>query len=212
MDDPVTTAVPPGWYVCPGCDEAFDPIAEPQSVQGDGTLRCPYCNTRFTAPAGPAPDEPGPAGPAAAAGGEPSADGFAIEDDREDYEQATVRREVDDERELSRLRVRQLSALRRAAYRTRSYCVIGAVGCAVAAVKLVLMTSAHAHARGWGLRPVLYVLAAAAALAGVRFFFGRAAGLTRELNRPAQTDPDSPPDFSTLSDGSQHWKNLEELH
>ena len=43
------------------------------------------------------------------------------------------------------------------------------------------------------------------------FLLRQVAALNRELRRPAVTEPEAPPDFSTLSDGSQRWKNLEDM-
>jgi hypothetical protein len=40
---------------------------------------------------------------------------------------------------------------------------------------------------------------------------GRAIALHREATKSRVDTPMTPPDFSTLSDGSQRWKNLEEL-
>ena len=118
------------------------------------------------------------------------------------------------ERSLNDVRVRQLASERRATYRARSYCVIALGICVVAAAQLVLMTVRHVRHAGWQLRPVGYVCGIlAAAMAGV-FLSRRAAELTRELKkRPAALDePKTPPDFSTLSDGSHYWKNLEQMN
>ena len=117
------------------------------------------------------------------------------------------------EDELDGLRIRQLAALRRGAYRARSYALIGAVASVVVAIQLVLMTVAYVRARGWGLYPIGYVQAACvAALLGV-YFGRRALALHREIQTPARLPPEPPegPDFSTLSDGSQQWKNLEDI-
>jgi hypothetical protein len=43
------------------------------------------------------------------------------------------------------------------------------------------------------------------------FLLRQVAALNRELRQPALTEPAAPPDFSTLSDGSQRWKNLEDM-
>jgi hypothetical protein len=115
------------------------------------------------------------------------------------------------EEELSNLRIRQIAALRRGAYRSRSYCIVGLVALAVAAVKLILMTVRHVHDPGQQLWSVGYLLAAAAALVGAAFFAGRALELTREVAKPLLVDPPVPPDFSTLSDGSQQARHLEEM-
>lgn len=112
---------------------------------------------------------------------------------------------------MSAVRVRQLSAERRGAYRLRSYCVIGLGLCLVLGVQLAAMTITGARAAGFGPRQIGYACGAAAAGMAASYLARRALDLTRELRKPAQDAPAAPPDFSTLSDGSQHWKNLEEM-
>jgi len=111
---------------------------------------------------------------------------------------------------LTAARVRQLSALRRGAYRTRSYFVIAVVACVVAEGQLAMMTVRHVRAAGWQLRPLGYVCGIFAAMMAAAYFLRRAAELTREL-RTRAPDPQAAPDFSTLSDGSHAWKNLEQM-
>jgi hypothetical protein len=116
-----------------------------------------------------------------------------------------------DER-MSAVRVRQLSAERRGAYRLRSYCVIGAGLCAMLGIQLARVGIVGMRETGLGARQVGFACGAAAAGMAASFLVRRALDLTRELRKPAQHDPESPPDFSTLSDGSHHWKNLDEMH
>ena len=115
--------------------------------------------------------------------------------------------------ELDAARIRQLAALRRGAYRARSYAIIGTVAAAVVAVQLVWMTVTYVHARGWGAYPIGY-LQAACLLALLAIYFARRALMVhREIRTPPRLPPEPPggPDFSTLSDGSQQWKNLEDI-
>jgi hypothetical protein len=117
--------------------------------------------------------------------------------------------DLDDE--LSELRIRQISALRRAADRARSYCLIGLIVLVVAAGQLLSMAFHDVRASGWHWPDAVY---AGGALVGMIFawrLWRRVVALTRELNQPLQTDPLQPPDFSTLNDGSQHVKHLEEM-
>ncbi len=162
--------------------------------------------------------------------------------DVEDDEQPAVESEpANGERsndELDGLRIRQLAALRRGAYRVRSYMIVGAGGCAVAAVQLVWMTVAsHRAAASLG-----YILMAIVAAFGCSYFVRRIRAISKELDHsrldahamrcvqcgydvrglssgscpecgaplPAPPPP-AEPDFSTLSDGSQQWKNLEDI-
>jgi hypothetical protein len=115
----------------------------------------------------------------------------------------------DREHELDGLRIRQLSALRRSAYRTRSFAIIVAVACLVVAIQLTVNAFAAAAATYRALFAALAVLA----LFGAIHFARRVAALQRELRTPPSMPPVPPggPDFSTLSDGSQQWKNLEDI-
>lgn len=142
-----------------------------------------------------------------------SADDWVVVDDEErvdlDYEPDGESRQTDDP--MTAIRVRQLSAERRGAYRTRSYCVIGLGLCLVAAVQLTIMAVRHVRAAGWEWRPLGYLCGVAAAMMAGLFLLRQVAALNRELRQPALADPEAPPDFSTLSDGSQRWKNLEDM-
>ena len=114
--------------------------------------------------------------------------------------------------ELDGLRIRQVATLRRGAARARSYLVIGAAVSVVAAVKLVSMGVDYVRANGWGPTPVGYLMFSAAALLLAGYFGRRALEAHRELNTPPPLPPEpAEPDFSTLSDGSQHWKNLDDI-
>ena len=113
--------------------------------------------------------------------------------------------------ELSALRIRQLSAAKRAAYRSRSYCVIAAVVCVVAIVQLVWNGVLLLRGGGWTSRPVSYFLFAILAAWGVGYFVRHATAFHREAQRSALPEPTTPPDFSTLGDGSEQWKKLEDV-
>ncbi|MGH7214395.1 MAG: hypothetical protein ACREIT_06500 [Tepidisphaeraceae bacterium] len=183
-----TTPPPPDpsvVFVCPGC------ATDVEVVQGDVAqlIRCPACDAEFLVPSVGGSSEP-PAPP--------------------DYEAP----EAPDVDELDALRIRNLSVARRAAIRSRSYMLIGAAACLIGAVKLVLMTieeAAGAAPRGPDAWSTGYVLLAAVALAASVYFMRRATQIRRELAQPTLSEPTAPPDFSTLSDGSQRWKNLEEV-
>jgi hypothetical protein len=113
--------------------------------------------------------------------------------------------------ELSAVRIRQLAAARRAAYRSRSYCVIAAIVCVVAAVQLAWTGIALLRAAGFGVRAATYFPVAAVAVWGAGFFFKKAVLLDREAKQSALPPPTAEPDFTPLSDGSQQWKNLEDV-
>jgi hypothetical protein len=95
--------------------------------------------------------------------------------------------------------------------RSRSYAIVGGCACVVAAVKLVQMTVTDVRATGWSLTPLLLIGVAILAVWAARHCFRRAAYWGRETNAIVLPDPETPPDFSTLSDGTQHAKNLEQI-
>jgi hypothetical protein len=112
--------------------------------------------------------------------------------------------------ELDELRIRQIATLRRALYRSRSHAIVVTIALLVVAVQLGWMTYSS-HRRGSPKVAVALAIAGAACLAGSLHFWRRAAALHQEAKRTLLIEPAQPPDFSTLSDGSQQWKNLEEL-
>ena len=113
--------------------------------------------------------------------------------------------------ELDSFRIRQLSSLRRATYRSRSHAIIVMLLCFVGAAQLALTAWLRVRAIGWTSVPILCVAMVPVALWGVLHFFRRAVALHREAIRPLQDDPESAPDFSTLGDGSQLSRNLDEV-
>lgn len=115
---------------------------------------------------------------------------------------------------LNSARIRQMAALRRAAIRTRSYCVIAVGGCAVAAADFIFFAIrrllAHPHALGI-LIAIVYFLAALALLVLSRYFIRLALRFHREANQSSLSPLTAPPDFSELQDGSQIVRNLEDM-
>jgi hypothetical protein len=185
-NDETTHATPSDQrFVCPGCGEEIDVPAESWGQ----LVACPYCNAQFFASHDVANQE--------VVDDTPLPD-TQTEDARQD--------------ELNATKIRQLTALRRGAIRARSWCLITIVVCVVGSIQLLIKTGEFVwHEHRWGIRPSLFVIAVAFLLGVARFFLGRAREFKREIDKPALEDPTQPPDFSTLSDGSQHWKNLEEL-
>jgi hypothetical protein len=164
---------------------------DPASASG-AILQCPNCGTQFFPP--------------------------ASEDQEEDSEQEQEE-EKSTEEELSELRIRQLITLGRTAYRTRSYLVVGTLACFGFAVQLTIkaMNTARDSHR-WGLWPITFLLFAGACVIGCYKFGQRVADVQRGINadRHARELEEAeaaknPPDLSTLSDGSQHARNLEKM-
>ena len=115
------------------------------------------------------------------------------------------------EAELDSLRIRQLGAAKRAAYRSRSYAVIGVIFCAAAAGQLIWNAIARVRSTGWTIRPILFLVFAGLFVWLTIYLVRRAIELTREAKETRLEEPTAPPDFSHLSDGSQRWKDLENI-
>lgn len=169
-------------YTCPHCQTLLD--VTPGPLPQD--VVCPHCSGLTVIPAIAGEDE-------AARDGEPTEPAS----DRED--------------ELSALRIRTLSAEKRAAYRSRSYCVIAAIGCVVAMVQLALYGVSAFRTSGFGLAGIAYLLVAVLSLYGAIYFFRKAMVFDREAKRSVLPETTEEPDFSALSDGSDQWKKLEDV-
>lgn len=114
--------------------------------------------------------------------------------------------------ELDGSRIRQIASLRRAAYRSRSYCVIATGGCIVGAAELLYDAAPLFHAGRGIVQPVLYLLGGVALL-GLGGYFARwVMVFHRESKAVPANELLAPPDFSNLNDGRQIAKNLENLH
>lgn len=116
----------------------------------------------------------------------------------------------DRQEELDGLRIRQLSRARRATFRTISYTLIAAIVCGVSVLQCFweCLLSLRMHAI---LPAIGYVIFAALLGLGSIHFAKRMIALRREAALHPEDAPETPPDFSTLSDGSQAAKNLENL-
>lgn len=110
--------------------------------------------------------------------------------------------------ELDGLRIRQISAQRRADIRVRSYLFIAAVGCVAAAAQCLFWAW---RAAGWNRRRVAFAAAAVALFCLAGWFAARVAAISRDLAKPLLEEPPSPPDFSQLQDGSQMARDLDDL-
>ena len=116
---------------------------------------------------------------------------------------------------LDSKRIRQMAALRRAAIRTRSYCVIALSGCIVGAAELIFDAI-----RDWPspfrLRaiwlPLIYLVCTILLLMAAIYFLRLALRYHREAKQSSIPPPTMPPDFSQLQDGSQIARNLEEMN
>jgi predicted RNA-binding Zn-ribbon protein involved in translation (DUF1610 family) len=185
-EDPVTdaAATDPAAFQCPSCGQTVE--AAPEETAR--LLACPNCGEHLLIP--------------------------AIDGSTELRDEAEAAREevaLGKEAELDGLRMRNVVALRRTAMRSRSYAIVGGCACVVGAVKLGLMTYDEVKVAGWGVWPTAFVGLIALAVWAARYCFRRAAHWAREGAATVLPEPETPPDFSTLSDGSQHAKNLEQI-
>ncbi|HEY7116293.1 MAG TPA: hypothetical protein VH475_06895 [Tepidisphaeraceae bacterium] len=184
MSDAAEPSGPAETFTCPHCEQAVEGTA------GDVAqlVECPACHESFVIPSRQGSFEL-PSGPE-----DPGDAGGAQDDD-----------------ELDAVRMRHVVVQRRAAIRSRSYALIGAGACLIGGIQLCIMAYHEVRAAGWGMRPGSFLLFALATAIGVLYFLGRAAYWQRESAGSAIPDPTTPPDFSSLSDGSQHARNLEAL-
>jgi len=106
--------------------------------------------------------------------------------------------------------IHKVTHLRRTAHRSRGYLLIGSAFCAVLGVQLI-WNSVGRFRGGYNVIAAAYLMAAAVLLALAWRAFGRAQQFKREADASTLSDPKSPPDLSQLSDGSQSWKNLEDM-
>ena len=172
-------------FACPHCAQpvAVDP-AEPGPF-----INCPYCGVEFAIPA--AADEP--------------------EGDEEE-QRARAADEESRQSELDAMRIRQLSTARRAAIRARTYLFVGialAVSGSAELIHKAVLRIRYEHVWDW--RTFAVIAGALACMPLAAFFFSRWRALGRELARPTLDDPATPPDFSPLGDGTDRWKNLEDV-
>src|SRR5438046_2994861 len=128
-----------------------------------------------------------------------------------DEPEESASQESDRSAELDGLRIRQLATLRRAAYRSRSHAIVAMLVCAAAVVQAGYLLIQHLIHAGFSGRVLIYTGFILAGAYGAFFFSRRALALHREAKQSHLQDPSTPPDFSTLSDGSQRLKNLEEI-
>jgi len=114
--------------------------------------------------------------------------------------------------QLNSVRIQQLTTLRRGAIRSRSWYLIGTIVAYVAATELIFKTVQYVrYEYNWGLWPSVFVLGAIGSAMAGRFFLRRCIQFHQEIQMPMLDEPATPPDFSTLGDGSQHSRNLEEM-
>lgn len=168
-------------YVCPGCSQTVHVLPAAQAQ----LYACPACGNEFIV-----------------AGQDGSTD---LPSDEPVVE---VR---DRSAELDNVRIRQLSQAKRAANRARSFCLIGMLFSIVGTVQLIIrVISDGVHHRA-GLLTGIYALVAIVLATLAVILYRKSRGFAAEARRSTLHPPDHPPDFTTLGDGSQRWRDLEKL-
>jgi hypothetical protein len=110
--------------------------------------------------------------------------------------------------DLDAARIRRLAVERRSLNRTASYFVVAAGACCVMIAQLGWMTIRHVRVHGWTPRPIGFLIFILLAAWGGLFAARRAMAFRREARQSSLSEPSTPPDLSTLQDGSQRFEHL----
>ena len=174
-------------FRCPRCGSMVD-----SAPAANGLVRCARCYAEFFAVA------------------------ELSEEDRAEAERSAAE-VLDRQQRLSDIHIKQIVVERRYQFRTRSYHVV-ALGVALALIyHLVDRLIREVRWAGWSARPLVCLGSAIVLMLFVRARWRSVRALNAALASPladakSQSEPATAPDFSTLSDGSQSWKNLERMH
>ena len=170
-------------FACPGCGEEVD-----VALASSGRLvRCPYCSSDFFAAADKSHLE--------------------IVDDTD-----SELLEADRASAFDKLRIANYTALRMSAIRARSWWLIGLFLALLVMLDMLGNTLIYIWVfHRWGIWPTVRIGLYIVALVFARHAYRRAADFKREIDRSALPEPTTPPDFSTLQDGTEQWKHLENI-
>lgn len=106
--------------------------------------------------------------------------------------------------ELEEVRIRRIIRDRRAMVRTRGYQIVVLLACVIGAAQLAL----RLYASGKNTDRLGYAAAIILLVIIGWNFVGRLRASSDRMKRSALPEPTTPPDFTGLSDGSQHLDNL----
>jgi hypothetical protein len=170
-------------FQCPGCQEEVEVVAE---LAGQ-LVRCPYCNTDFFASV--------------------EQSHLPVVNDTAD---ATA--ELDRESAFDKLRIENCTALRMGAIRARSWWLIALCMTLLVALDMLGRTAIFI----WVFHRLDAVQCLRIALTIGTLYFARhawrrARAFKLEIEQSAIPEPTTPPDFSTLGNGSERWKHLENV-
>jgi hypothetical protein len=113
--------------------------------------------------------------------------------------------------ELDADRIDRIARMRQALGRSRSHAVALALITAVLAAQLLFNLVRHLLAQGLTGRAALFALGATLLATITTIAIRRARAISRELRQPLHHPPPQQPDFSTLSNGTQRWQNLDRM-
>ena len=173
-------------FTCPNCHAS---VAVHELPDG-GLVHCPSCEAQF----------------------------FAVSEvsdiDRDELDRMEQDRQAR-ERHLGDLHQNKVLLERRALFRGRTYLTLLLGVCLFVALQLSLYSSNRYYHDGYSPRLLAYGLCVIGCVAVSVAALRKIRRLNAELRRPLLPDPTTPPDFSTLSDGSQlaeeEARNLEKL-
>ena len=179
----VVEPIGPLLYECPHCSQPVE-IGENAS---EPFIHCLYCGNQFAVASSESADQ--------------------------EYESREAdARAAESESALDGARIHQLTSLRRGAIRARTYLHIGWVVCATGGVQLTLKAMQRVrYEHVWDSRTFAFGIFSVVCFMISLYFLKRALEIGRELKTPLLEEPTTPPDFSTLSDGSQHARNLDDI-
>lgn len=131
---------------------------------------------------------------------------MVVVDDETEQDQPAIAPED----ELEEAKILRVVRERRAQVRTRGYYLVLMLACWVMAGQLAWVAVSALRLKGFHVLALGHFAAAAALLLLGWAMRRRAAAMAQKIRGSALPEPQKPPDFTGLSDGSQHAKNLED--
>jgi len=158
------------------CPECGTSVHVPQSPPAGELLQCPQCTCRF------------------------------VLSEEGDIDQTQGQETgADRDEELDSLHIREVNTTRRAMVRLRAYQQIGVLCCLGAIAELVWMGyQAYIERRSFWMAFIAgEMMLVVAGMISIRYLARRISEVSTELKRPLLEEPLTPPDFSTLGNGSE---------
>ena len=115
--------------------------------------------------------------------------------------------EVPESDELEETNIQLIVRSRRALFRTRGYCIAFLMTCTIGAVQLI----ERLYQGGPAVEMVGYAAALILLMLIAQRFYAKLRETSAKMKESSLSPPTTPPDFDSLSDGSQHGDNLKEF-